>query len=659
MPLSITNKRSVTSPFSLILAFFALLALFCFNSLYAQVGPSIEWQKCLGGMHAEQAWSIQQTSDGGFIVAGLSESGDGDVYGLHGSSDYWIVKLDLAGNLIWQKCLGGSNLDQGISIQQTTDGGFIVAGSSGSIDDDVSGNHGSSDYWIVKLDASGNLVWQKSLGGSQPDIAASIQQTYDGGFIVAGYSYSNDGDVTGWHEGYFQLSATTDSWIVRLDTVGNIVWEKSLGGNSYENPNVVQQTPDGGFIIAGATSSSDGDVLGWHVGNDFQNAPTADYWIVKLDADGNLAWQKCLGGTDNEVAYSIVQTTNGGFIVAGYARSTNGDVSGNHGWTDCWIVKLDSSGNLLWQKSLGGSDADDAYSIQPTNDGGFIVAGNSWSIDGDVSGNHGSSDDWIVKVDSVGNLLWQKCLGGSKYDFGYSVLQTTDDGFIVAGSSISNDGDVSGNHLNYDYYGDTVTAWDYWIVKLSANLCSANFYLSADTLTPHHYWGVNTSTGAASLSYYWSWGDGSYDSVPYPSHTYATGGFYSICLTIHDSTGCTDSTCYSYQVQKMSSAQAENTMVYVNIVSDIPTAAQNPDPHQQLLVFPNPAQSQLFINLTAPANEVTIRVYDLQGRRIVLPETFVNTQAQLNTTTLVDGFYTLQITNNKFGESEVTKFVKQ
>ena len=189
--------------------------------------------------------------------------------------------------------------------------------------------------------------------------------------------------------------------------------------------------------------------------------------------------------------------------------------------------------------------------------------------------------------------------------------------------------------------------------------CSANFDIVADTLIPHHYWGVNTSTGLALLSYYWSWGDGSFDSIPYPSHTYAAEGFYTICLTIHDSTGCTDSTCYSYQLQKMSSAEAGNTMVYVNIVADIPTTFQNPEAQQQLEVFPNPVQGYLFINLATPPNEVRIHVYDLEGDMIAVPIIFTNSQAQLATTNLPDGFYTLQITNSKTGKIEVEKFVKQ
>ena len=174
----------------------------------------ISWQKCLGGSAHDNATSIQQTSDGGYIVAGNTFSNDGDVTGYHGGDDYWVVKLDSNGNMKWQKCLGGSYGDCAKYIQQTSDGGYIVAGYTFSNDGDVTGLHGDSDYWVVKLDSNGNIKWQKCLGGSGNEGASSIQQARDGGYIIAGASNYSDGDVTGNHGGY-------DSWIVKLDANGN------------------------------------------------------------------------------------------------------------------------------------------------------------------------------------------------------------------------------------------------------------------------------------------------------------------------------------------------------------------------------------------------------------------------------------------------------
>jgi len=431
------------------LVFVALMFLLG-TLVFAQ--PSIVWQKCLGGSHSDSARSIQQTSDGGFIVAGWTHSNDGDVSGYHGYVDYWIVKLDSYGNIVWQKCLGGSGDDRAYSVQQTSDGGFIVAGYALSNSGDVSGNHGTYDYWVVKLDSSGNIVWQKCLGGTLYDEAYSIQQTSDGGFIVAGYSLSNDGDVIGNH-------GSADYWVVKLNSSGDIVWQKCLGGSNQDCARSVQQTSDGGFIVVGYSKSNDGDVSVHHGSTLY-----FDYWVVKLNSSGDIVWHKCLGGSRYDWAYSVQQTSDGGFIVVGYTESNDGDVSGNHGGRDYWVVKLDSFGDIEWQKCLGGSSYDCAYSVQQTSDGGFIVAGKSYSNDGDVSGNHGLSDYWVVKLNSSGDIEWQKCLGGRIVDAAYSIQQTLDGGFIVAGCTYSNDGDVSGNHGNYDY----------WVVKLSSSGVSEN-----------------------------------------------------------------------------------------------------------------------------------------------------------------------------------------
>ena len=412
--------------------------------------PVVEWQKCLGGSGMEYATFTQQTRDGGYIVAGYSNSNDGDVTGNHGGYDYWVVKLSSTGSIQWQKCLGGSGMEYATFTQQTTDGGYIVAGCSDSNDGDVSGNHGGGDYWVVKMDNTGNIQWQKCLGGSNADEASSVQQTADGGYIVAGWSNSNNGDVSGNHAG--SGGGSGDYWVVKLGSTGSIQWQKCLGGSGDDFANFIQQTTDGGYVVAGGSGSHDGDVSGNH------SASFADdYWVVKMDNTGNIQWQKCLGGFYNELAYSIRQTTDGGYIVAGLSGSNDGDVSGNHGGGDYWVVKMDNTGNIQWQKCLGGFYNDFPNSIRQATDGGYIVAGLSGSNDGDVSGNHGAEDYWVVKMDNTGNIQWQKCLGGSGVDRANFIQQTTGGGYIVVGSSVSNDGDVSGNHGQNDY----------WVVKLT------------------------------------------------------------------------------------------------------------------------------------------------------------------------------------------------
>ena len=418
--------------------FLTVILAFHISPLFAQ----IQWQKCLGGSNDEAANSIQQTFDGGYIVAGYSLSNDGDLTVNHGEGDYWVVKLMPSGNIQWQKSLGGSGDDDGSYIRQTFDSGYIVAGKSASDDGDVSGNHGSSDYWVVKLSPSGNIQWQKSPGGTANDFATSIRQTTDSGFIIVGLSNSSDGDVTTNHGNF-------DYWVVKIAATGAIQWQKTFGGSDYEVATSVRQTLDGGYIVAGYTPSNDGDVTGNHGGN--------DCWIVKLSSSGSIQWQKCYGGSDNDYAMAIEQTSDSGYIVAGGSNSTDGDVSGNHGSDDCWILKLSSTGSIQWQECLGGSGSDAAESIQQTFDGGYIVTGATYSNDDEVSGNHGANDFWVVKLSSSGILLWQKCLGGTGNEIAWAIQQTADGNYIVAGYTFSNDDDVTGYHRGQDE----------WVVKLN------------------------------------------------------------------------------------------------------------------------------------------------------------------------------------------------
>ena len=422
------------------LSLFSLLVLV---RVFAQTAPSIEWQKCLGGSSEDEAHSIIETSDGGFIVAGNSFSTNGDVSNNHGFEDFWIVKLNGAGLVQWQKCIGGSNHDKARSIDQTSDGGFIVAGNTWSTDGDVSNNDGSDDFWVVKLDSTGNLQWEKSLGGSSHDFATSIAQTNDEGYIVAGYTQSSNGDVTG-NQGY------TDYWIVKLDAYGDLQWQKSMGGSDIDLALSISQTSDGGYIVAGYVLSTDGDVSTY-------NGGYGDYWIVRLDMAGSLQWEKSLGGSSSDRAYSVAPTSDGGFIVAGEANSTDGDITNFLGHSDFWVMKLDADGSLEWEKSLGGSGYETATSISPTSNGGYIVCGYTSSNDGDVSNNRGEVDYWVVKLDVIGSLEWEKCFGGSINDKARSIAETSDEGYIVAGTTESFDGDVTNNHGGVDY----------WIVKLA------------------------------------------------------------------------------------------------------------------------------------------------------------------------------------------------
>ena len=453
----------------IICVFLTFIQILFFKSLSAQ--PTIQWQKNLGGSEYDEAKCVRQTTDGGFIIAGYTLSNNGDVSGNHGGLDFWVVKLTNTGAIQWKKSLGGTNNEWAYSIQPTNDGGYIVVGSTLSNNGDVLGNHGDEDCWVVKLSSSGTIQWQKALGGSDWDEAWSIQQTSDGGYILAGRTRSNDGDVSGNHGAF-------DIWVVKLDGTGTLAWQKSLGGSGDDIGYAVRQTPDGGYIVTGESGSDNGDVSGLIGGT--------DYWVIKLSPEGNLEWQKMLGSSSLDFPYDITPTNDGGYIVVGIASANSGDVTGNHDGFDYWVVKMNNQGDIQWQKSLGGSGQDYAQAVQQTSDGGYVIAGSSPSTDGDVIGNDGVIEFWIVKLTEVGELQWQKTLGGTKADRAFSIQQTSDGGYIVCGYAWSNDGDVSVNK------GKT----DYWVVKLSPESSSTS-NLSAQTLEIY----PNPATSTISLNF--------------------------------------------------------------------------------------------------------------------------------------------------------------
>ncbi len=420
---------------------FTILFFCCGSVLLAQ--PAIQWQKSLGGSGYDEASSIQQTNDGGYIVAGRSSSTDGHVSGNHGGEDVWVVRLASNGAILWQKSYGGTGNDVASVIENTTDGGYVMAGRSTSTNGDVTGNHGGEDFWVVKISLTGTLQWQKSLGGSGDDRAHSIKQTFDGGYIIAGRSGSSDGDVS-------KNQGSDDYWVVKLTNTGALDWEKSFGGTGYDEGNSIRQTADSGYIVAGRSSSYDGDVT--------SNHGSLEYWLLKLSVAGDIQWDKSLGGLVDDEAYSIQTTFDGGYVVAGWSNSNNGDVSGNHGNEDYWVAKLTSKGDMEWERSMGGSKYDIASHIIQTLDSGYMVTGWSASEDGDVTGHHGSTDYWMVKLTKTGEIWWQKALGGTSYELASAIIQSTDGGYVVAGGSFSNDGEVTGNS------GST----DFWIVKLTS-----------------------------------------------------------------------------------------------------------------------------------------------------------------------------------------------
>lgn len=434
------NRSTKYNPMSKV-----LLTLLFFGSIITYSlaqAPAIEWQKSLGGSEFDAAKDIGQTADGGYIVSGATNSNNGDISGNHGDYDFWVAKLNSSGTMQWQRSSGSGGREWLRSTLLTPDGGCISVGDSNANGGDVTGNHGDADVWVIKLDATGFLQWSKSLGGSSVDIAYAINEATDGGYIIAGSTASTDGDVT-------SNQGMTDVWVVKIDLTGALQWQKTFGGSGTDTAKSIEPTIDGGYILTGSTNSNDGDIS--------SNNGAQDVWVVKIDVNGNLIWEDTFGGSSNDAAESIKETADGGYIVCGSTLSNDGDVTGNNGSIDSWLVKLNIIGTLQWQKTLGGSEFDALEDVQLTPNGKYVVTGTSQSIDGDITGNHGLFDVWTALISNTGNLQWQRSLGGSNNDLGSSIRITSDGGYIMAGESSSNNGDVSGNHGMSDF----------WVVKLA------------------------------------------------------------------------------------------------------------------------------------------------------------------------------------------------
>lgn len=409
------------------------LLLFLITEVMLAQAPSIQWQKKVGGSYIEYGAFVTQTSDGGYLAASTTWSTDVDAVGNHGQTDCLVVKLSSTGAVQWKKCLGGTGYEQVYSVIQASDLGYLIVCTTNSADGDVTGSHWFSECWVVKLAQDGSILWKKCYGGTGDDYGYCIQQTSDGGYIVGGSTNSTDGNVTVNHGGQ-------DFWIIKISALGNIQWQKTYGGSDQETLSSVKQTSDGGYIITGSTSSINGDVTISYGNN--------DYWVVKISSSGVLQWQKSFGDWGNDSPEAILQTNDGGYIITGGTTSTQGMVTGTHGgggfYSDGWVVKISSTGQLQWQKALGGSNDDRLRSVIQTSDGNYLMTGYTRSNDGDVISSHSNEELWLVKISNTdGHVLWQKTYGGTSDDSGNLIQQTIDGGFVLSGSSDSSNGDTS------------------------------------------------------------------------------------------------------------------------------------------------------------------------------------------------------------------------
>ncbi len=424
----------------------------------------------------------RQTTDGGYILASATlTSANGDIAPTnHGKHDIWVVKFDASGNIQWQKLIGGNQDEYAFQIFQTPDGGYIIGGNSNSSQsgDVTETSRGDFDFWIVKLTSTGTIAWNKLIGGSGMDFLSDLQLTSDGGCVATGFSRSSQsGDITDINKN------DKDFWVVKLNDLGAITWNKLIGSNTTEGPFTILQTSDGGYIVGGPSDgNNNGDVTSTNHGY-------YDMWLVKLNSTGGVQWGKLYGGLNYEGLFGLQITADGGYVLAGVSQSSNtGDVVGNNkGGYDAWVLKVDNVGNIVWKKYMGGAGDEFIESLYQNPDGSLMLVGYSTSsASGEItSTNHGDYDSWITKFSSAGNILWSKLYGGNGNDRAYSIIKNNGGNYIVSGITASSaNGDVKDTN-----HGST----DLWLLTIDDNGNIVTVNQSSDTPIAHYPFNNNAN----------------------------------------------------------------------------------------------------------------------------------------------------------------------
>jgi len=367
----------------LVAATIAVGLFFASSAIALEPGDTL-WTRTYGGDDKDWGEWVQQTTDNGYIIVGSTRS-----YGA-GRTDVYLIKTDANGDTLWTDTYGGLSYESGFSVLQAADGGYLIAGSTSSY------GPGYNDVWLVKTDSGGDTLWTRAYGGgNEDDFPHSLEQTADGGYIVTAETFSFG---AGW----------SDVYLLRTDPNGDTLWTRVYGGSEYDWGYYGQQTTDGGYIVAGGTES---------FGSDGQ------FYLLKIDSNGDTLWTRTYGGSEYELAFSVQQTTDSGYILAGYTNSYGA------GDSDVWLVKTDANGDTLWTRTYGGTGDERAYSVQQTTDGGYILVARTNSFGA------GNDDIYLVRTDAGGDTLWTRAYGGRYFDRGYCVQQTIDGGFVVVGET--------------------------------------------------------------------------------------------------------------------------------------------------------------------------------------------------------------------------------
>jgi hypothetical protein len=408
------------------------------NISVTQTFKDLKWNagdfKNFGGSDADQITDIKSTFDGGIIALGFTRSNNGVVNGSHGGRDIWVLKFNSSYTLEWQKTFGGSGFEDANSITVNSDGSYLITGSTSSTDGDLTGtgNRLGFDMWIFKISSSGTMIWQNVFSGKLSEAGVKGIETSDGNLLVAGYSESTDGDFVGGN-------GQQDAWLFKFSQTGQLIWKKNYGGTDLDSPSDLLELPNG-YIFCGRTYSN--------IGTGILNNGTEDGWVVMVNKSGELQWQQTYGASALDY-FSKMAKTSDGVVLAGTTYSPS--IPGFKNNFDGWVAKIDFSGQLKWQKALGGTDGDSFNNIvSNSSDGNIYLVGGTMSSDGDCVGNKGLGDIWVASLDKSGNLLKSSLFGGSQDENGYGLLLQSDGSLFASGYSSSSNGDFKSNYGNMD-----------------------------------------------------------------------------------------------------------------------------------------------------------------------------------------------------------------
>jgi len=512
--------------------------------------PDTLWTRTFGGSHDDCGQSVQLTIDGGYIITGQAD------FSSWTTGDIWLIKTNSNGDTLWSRTFGGGYADIGYCVQQTADGGYIIAGAW----------NGATDHaWLIKTDSLGNQQWARTFEGSGNDAFYSVQQTTDGGYIITG------------------IGGDADVWLIKTDSQGDSLWTRTFGGVWYDAGGDVQQTNDGGYVIAGGTTS--------------YGAGQGDVWLIKTDSLGNQQWNRTFGGSNDDGGNSVQQTNDGGYIITGDTRSYGA------GGADVWLIKTDSLGNQQWNRTFGGDNFDRGYSVQQTNDGGYIITGKF--------GYSPLYDDvWLIKTDPLGIRQWQRTFGGGSMDRGYSVQQTNDGGYVIAGETAS---------FGAGYY-------DVWLIRLAGT--NPTLSVSPDSLTfsaevgganPTDQFFLIENTGGGSFDYTLS------EDISWLTAAPMSGGPIpptDTVLVSVDISGLSEGNYEGDIIVTAPGAQGSPDTVHVTLhieASDLQLlqGIEVPKEFALLPAFPNPFNSTTLLTYCIPVSgKVTLGIYNTSGQRV-------------------------------------------